>query len=1080
MSPEAADALRRQHFSSLRRAIAACGGTEVKNLGDGLMVAFSTASAALSCAVGMQQGVDLDSRRADRPLGLRVGVSGGEVTKEGEDYFGDPVIEAARLCARAEGGQILASDVVRAMAGRRSTLQFRAQGAIPLKGLPEPVEVIDVGWEPLDELEFATDVIPLQTRLAYEPWPGVIGRELEVTFLTDALKRATAGGGRQVVLISGEAGLGKTTLAASAARQAADAGAFALLGRCDEDVASPYRPFVEALTHYVANAAEGVLRSHVRDYGPELARLIPALRRRLGDLPPAQTGDADAERYLFFRSVVGLLAEASALQPLVLVLDDLQWADRQTLQLLRHLVGSDALGRVLVVATYRDSELSASHPLVEALTSLRREPEVHRIELKGLDDTGVMAFMEAAAGHGLDEAARELAHALSRETDGNPFFVGEVLRHLSETGSISRDQTGRWTSGDLDAIVLPDSVRQVVSSRVARLGDRACRVLSYAAVIGRDFDIELLGKASQCGEDELLDILDRAAAAAVVREAPDAPGHFSFSHVLIQHTLYQDLGATRRARSHRQVAEALEVTCAGDPAERVGELARHWSSATKLVDPSKAISYSRQAGDAALAALAPEDAVRHFAQALQLTSQLRVPDPLLLTDLLLGLGIAQQQAGLPAFRATLLDAAHHAQDLGATDRLVRAALANNRGFQALGVVDTDRIEVIDAALAAISGSDSPERALLLATLCNELTYGPLERRQALADEAKAMARRLDDLATLVQVLYTVHLTALNLPAVHEERLRETPEALEMAEALGDPVHLYWAAADGHMTGLQAGDFEMAARCLATTKMLSQRLRQPTMMWTTCFHEAAVAQVVGNADLAEELATRALHIGNDSGQPDAFGFYGAQLIVIRWQQGRLGELIPLVLQVAAENPSLAGFHSALALAHLDGGDKEEAAHLLRVAAAKGFPLVHLDIAWLAAVVNYSLVAIYLDAIEVADGLIDLLAPYHALVAYQGVLGQEPVALCLGGLSSLLGRYEDAERYFAEAIELITRGEMKFAEAETLLLWGRMLVVRGQSGDSERAREMLIDAHEAGARRGYASIERRAALALSNLN
>ena len=1081
LPPEAADELRRGHFSTLRRATASSGGTEVKNLGDGLMVAFSTASAALSCAVAMQQAVELDGRRTGRPLGLRVGLSAGEATREGEDYFGDPVIEAARLSARAEGGQILASDLVRRMAGRRSPYRFEPQGALQLKGLPEALDAVEVAWEPLDEPEAAIDPIPLPVRLSYVPSTGVIGREAEAACLADAFKRAAEAQGRQIVLISGEAGVGKTTLAAGAARDAREAGAAALLGRCDEDLSAPYRPFVEALSHYVANVGEEALRAHVQAHGAELARLIPTLGKRLGDLPPPQSSDPDTERYLVFGAVIGLLAEASATGPVLLVLDDLQWADKPSLQLLRHLVASDELRRVLVVGTYRDSELSGSHPLLEALAALRREPGVNRIELKGLDDTGVIAFMEAAAGHRLDEAGVGLAHALHRETDGNPFFVAAVLRHLSETGAIFQDPTGRWiTSGDLDAMALPDSIREVLSSRVARLGPGAGRVLSYAAVIGKDFDLELLSRVSDCSENDLLDILDGAAAAALVREVPDVPGHYSFSHALVQHTLYQDLGTTRGARAHHRVAEALEAMCGDRPKERVGELARHWSSATQPVDAAKAISYARQAADAALAALAPEDAVRYFSQALQLTSQLRDPDPLLRTDLLLGLGIAQRQVGISAFRETLLDAARSAQQLGTTDRLVAAALANNRGFGALGVVDTDRVAVLEAALVATPAADSADRALLLATLCDALTYGPLDRRRALADEAAAIARRLGDPATLAQVFYTVHLTALDVPSLHEERVRDSAEVLELAEALADPVHLYWAATVAHISAVQAGDFQRAAACLATTRRLSRRLRQPTMMWTTRFNEAADALVVGDTDRAEEFATLALQIGNESAQPDAFAFYGAQLITTRIQQGRVGELVPLVVQVASDNASVAGFDAAVCLAHIDAGDDAEAGRLLMTAASEGFPLLHQDAGWLAAVVNYSLAAIRLEAVEPAEQLAALLAPYHDQVPYQGVIGQEPVALCLGGLASVLGRYDEAERYFAEATELNTRGGLRYAEAHTQLLWGCMLSARALPGDSDRARPRLEKARATGASKGYASIELRAVAALSTLS
>jgi class 3 adenylate cyclase len=218
LSADAGDALRREHFSILRRAIAEAGGTEVKNLGDGLMVVFATASAALSCAVAMQQGIDRDNCASDRTIGLRVGLSVGEVTREVDDYFGDPVIEAVRLCASCDGGQILAADVVRAMAGRRSQHECASVGPLMLKGLADPVEAVDVRWEPLGGIE--TNAVPLPGRLSVRPPVGVVARDAEMVTMADAFKRVVGGEGREALLISGEAGLGKTTLVAETARAA--------------------------------------------------------------------------------------------------------------------------------------------------------------------------------------------------------------------------------------------------------------------------------------------------------------------------------------------------------------------------------------------------------------------------------------------------------------------------------------------------------------------------------------------------------------------------------------------------------------------------------------------------------------------------------------------------------------------------------------------------------------------------------------------------------------------------------------------------------------------------------------------
>lgn len=1074
---EAADELRREHFSCLRQAIAATGGTEVKNLGDGLMAVFTSASAALACALAMEQSVERHGATTNRPLFLRVGVSAGEVIREGDDYFGEPVIEASRLCSRAEGGQILVADIVRALAGRRCQCTFTSRGALELKGLPEPVVTLEVDREPLLLVEEATGAIPLPPGLDMTPPIAVIGREVELAALADAFKRVTVGDGREIVLISGEPGIGKTTLAIEAARTAFEAGAVVLLGRCDEELGLPYGPFVEALSHYITHAPEDALRLLVDSLGAELVKLVPALRQRLNELPAPQSTDPDTERYLLFRAVEGLLDQIAEDAPLVVVVEDLQWADKPSLQLLRHVVANTSRQRLFIVGTYRHDELSGTHPLAEALAALGREPGVNRVGLSGLDDTEVVAFMEAAAGHSLDDRGVGLAGALYRETDGNPFFVWEVLRHLSETGAIYRDDSGRWTASvDLDTMVMPDSVRLVIGSRVAHLGPAVSHVLPLAAVMGREFDLDLLARVTQRSEDEVLDILDAAVAAALVAEVVDGPGRFVFSHALIQHTLYQDLGATRRARSHRQVAETMESAAGDDPA-RVGELAYHWCNAPQPANAAKAIGYARQAGNAALAALAPDEAVRHFSQALRLVDLAGDDDSLDACDLRVGLGQAQRQAGIGGFRETFLDAAQRARGLGATDRLVQAALANTRGwFSASGVVDGDKVAVLEAALDALPRADSSERALLLGTLCSELSFGPLDRRLALAAEAKAMARRLGDPATLVQVL-TLLDNPLQIPSTLAERRADSDEAVALAEALGEPEVLYHTHSQCHVNAVQAGDFALATECLQRLRSLSDRLRQPTLMWMTLFKEAGMALMAGEPDRAEAVAQAAVDVGSGSGQPDALTVFGSQVMFTCMEQGRLGELVGLVDQAVSDNPGLPAFHAILATAHLDAGHHATAREILERAAADAFALP-LDFVWMIGMTGYAVVATELRAAGPAAALYDLLAPYHDQIPFIGTLGYFPTASTLGGLATVLGRYEEAEAHFAQAAELTTLAAMGFYGSANQLAWGRMLVERAGPGDVERGCSLLERAGALAAGRGYALIERRAHQALSD--
>ena len=1081
LTPEAGDELRRRHFSALRQAIAESGGTEVKNLGDGLMVVYPAASSALSCAVAMQQAVDRDNADAERPLGLRVGLSAGEATREANDYFGDPIVEAARLCARAEAGQILASDLVRANAGRRTPHAFSSLGELSLKGLPDPVQTLEVSWEPLEAGALTAGTVPLPTRLVHRPGVGVIGREHELALLEAAAKRVASGAGREVVLVAGEPGQGKTTLVAEIARQCHEAGMTVLLGRCDEEVGSPYRPFHEALTHYVAHADESLLRSHVAAHGPELARLVPALHQRLGELPPRQATDADTERYLLYAAAVGLLEKASGQSPVVLVLDDLHWVDKPSLQLLRHIVVNTSSASLLILGTYRDGELSAGHPLTEGLAALHREPAgVSSIHLKGLDDLGVLAYMESAAGHELDGAGVALAHDLYRETDGNPFFVAEVLRSLSESGVIVQDATGRWTAANSEGpLALPNSVRAVIGTRVSRLGEEAARALSAASVIGRDFDFDLLVSVTSMDEDELIDLLDQAHSAALVNELPDSPGRYSFSHALVQHTLYEDMGATRRTRMHHAVGEAIERLYGGTD-ERVGELAHHFLLATRPTDIDKAVAYAHRAGEAALAALAPDDAVRYFSQALEFASGTAAVEPTLRVDLLIGLGRAQRQTGDPACRDTLLDAARRAADLEDTDRLVAAALANNRGFFSnVGAIDADKIEVLEMALARLRAA-SADRALVLATLCSELAQGsPLARRQALADEAISIAVSLDDDAILVPVLNSIYLS-LEVPSQHERSLERSADALVRAERLGDLTLMAPALDHRCQSAARAGDVDELDRCHAILEALAEQLKDPTWIWVSSFWRATRAQIAGDTDQAEEFATQALKVGTDGGHPDATSFWGTQLVVANHQRGTMGEFVPLLEQLAAEAAGISGvFTAALARAYAESDRIAQARDLLAEFSGSGFEFPMEQI-WLTGMVCYAEAAISVDDPEYAGPLFELLAPWHTQLAGTAISNSGPVSTYLGGLATVLGCYDEAATYFEHSAAVSDRIGAKFFAARTALWWGSMLAKRQGAGDAEEAKERLTRARTLATGNGYGAVKRRAAAALLALD
>jgi class 3 adenylate cyclase/tetratricopeptide (TPR) repeat protein len=1071
IGPGAAEELRGEHFALIRAAIKETGGREVKNTGDGVMVAFESAAAAVACGVSVQQRLERRNRKRDEQLLIKVGLSVGDATAAEGDYFGMPVIEAARLCDRAQGGQILAKEIVAHLMGAREAQAFKPVGEFEVKGLPEPLAIVEVAWEPLGR-EGAS--LPLPLRLQEMTPGGFVGRVEERKRLAQLLD-AVGEGHRQVALISGEPGIGKTRLATYTASEARSDGAIVLYGRADADLAIPYGPWIDALRHYVEHAPESGLRDHVGRHGGELTRLLPELDERIPDVPRPRETDPDTERYLLWGAVLGLLREASSEEPLVLILDDLHWADKPTLQLLKHITSQGHEVRTLTIGTYRESDIARGHPLLEILAELRQEQGVERIALKGLDEHDVVQIMEQAAGHELDEAGRDLAKELFRETDGNPFYTGELLRHLLESGGVYQQESGRWTvRDDLSKLELPESVREVVGRRIERLGEEARKALSIAAVIGREFNVDLLLRISDQSEDELLELLEEAVSASVLTESASAPGGFSFAHALINHTLYEDLGATRRARIHRRVADALEDQLGAEPGPRVSELAHHWVKATTAIDLPKAISYARQAGERALAELAPDEALRWFSQALELQDQQPSVDPVERCDLLIGLGEAQRQAGEPAFRETLLEGASVASDLGDADRAARAALANNRGMQSsFGKVDEARMAALDRALDLDRFTNPARCARLLSLQALELQFDPdHERRRGLVHKALALAREAGDARALAHVLRDSALAlwapdTLSLLGVVVEELNAT------AQEVQDPALEFWATDIGGQVKAERGELEQGEAQLEQACDLADALGQPVLRWFGLYASACVSFLRGDLREAERLAEEALRAGNDAGEPDALIIYGSQLALVRHMQGRGAEIVELLEQGLELNPGISAWRAGLADVYSWIGREAEGAAIAEAAAADGFAHVPWDQIRLTTLALYAEAATLGGVGHAAAPLYELLEPWAEQIVYNGASAYGHVRTYLGMLAATLGWDERADEHFALACEIQEQKGMLLWAARGHLGWAEALAGRGET---ERAQAEATRALEHSREHGYGGIERRAAAVL----
>jgi len=904
------------------------------------------------------------------------------------------------------------------------------------------------------------------------------GRDAELARLSETQKTSVTEQHLRVTLISGEPGIGKTTLVAQAARVIHANGANVLYGHCQEGLGAPYQPWSEALSQLIEHTDEVLLQQFVNANGLALARLVPDLALRLSLPVPESGSDADAERFLILEGVARLLAFASQQTPIMLVLDDLHWVDAASLQVLRHLVSSAKPMAVLVVGTYRESDLSRGHPLIGVLADLRRETGVERLGLVGLDDTAIRDIIVTAAGHDEGGQALPLAQALHRETGGNPFFLLEVIIHLAESGAFTQDASGRSIlATDLENLELPSSVREVVAHRVARLGEPVVQVLSTAAVIGREFDLELLTAVAEVDETQLLTMLEGAKGAGLIMESESEAGRYRFLHALIQHTLYQDLGTTRRHRAHQRIAEALEARSMGDN-QPVTELAHHWLAAARPADATKALFYARRAGDAALAAFAPLDAVRWFTQALELQARYTQKDDREHCALLTALGTAQRRAGLPEHRDTLREAGRIAQRLADRDLLIELALSRDAGFDDYTEVDPDRLAVLEAALAAVGPEDSAVRARLLACLAEETDPRDAKRRSELACEAIDMARRTGDDATLLDVL-VVAFTPLMLPDMLDRRLQETSVALALAERSGDVPGRFQAVYSRGWAVMDTGDLDMFDACLTELETIAARTGVPYHWWQIFLVRSWRHLLAGRTTEAEAVSNALLDLGTRIGHPNAGAVYGAQFLQRNQQQGRLAELVDVAAQGLAENPSLTAWRMTLMNIYCDLGRYEDCASLFDIGYAANFNDIPFNILWIQAVCEYADCAADMGRTDAAPRLYELLLPYASRFVFFSAKDYGAAARPLGRLATLLGRYDDAETHLRAALAMHERLQAPYWIARTQLDLAELCVARQGATDTATARELIAQAQRAVDQYGYAGLTPQAERLLQRL-
>ena len=895
--------------------------------------------------------------------------------------------EQVRVFLRDELG---ASPSPSLLALHASLLRDDAPVAAPVRPAPAPT----APDEP------AALVLPAGT---VQPVDGAfVGREEFSQRLRMRWRESQAGQTRLVLLV-GEAGVGKTRLSAEFAAEVHAAGGMVLYGRADEEALLPHQPFVEALRHLVTHcdAELGAVLESDREI---LCRLLPDLA------PPGHafsaTGDgADSTlRYRLFEAVATLLCATTRRWPLLLILDDLHWADKPTLLLLRHLLRHPQMSNLLVVGTFRHVEVGRDHPLLDLLTDLRRERRYDRLTLTGLDDDATEALVADRLGCPVTPG---FVRRLRRQTEGNAFFMEETIRALVDSGLPCDDVV---SDAALERVGVPEGVSEIVGRRVGRLSPLAEEVLTAASVVGRDFRFGIVETLADEPSEQVMCALEECMAAGLVAERPDRIDVFAFSHALVREVLYGRISVSRRARLHHAVAEALEAL-AGSESVNPAELAHHFLLARHFTGPDPARRYSIAAGARATELLAYEEAVGHYTQAVTLFDD---DDEAGRCEVLLSLGRAQWRAGNDAAQHTFRTAANSAARRGDADQLARAALGHSARYHEARYAGPHGSELLEEALEALGSGDSARRALLLSRLAGNAAFAPAQRERAsrLSADALAMARRLGDENVLLSALMARHATLMDVRHL-DERLALSEEFMDIRgghrELLIERHH--WRLYDL----VEVGDIVAARADLEHFAAIAKDMRQPQWQSIVSGWRGIFAELEGDVAGAERWAEECLADGKRAYMRDALSTWAAKLLMLRRRQGRLPELAPAVERlVRGADGVRVGWRSTWGVILAQTGRIDEAHAICREEVA-GFEDA-LPPFWLTNITMLGELCAELGDAEAARTVYDALAPFAhrtVIVSYSSCWG--PVERYLALLAKTFGDDELRSGHARRALE-----------------------------------------------------------------
>ncbi|MFN8472225.1 MAG: AAA family ATPase [Anaerolineae bacterium] len=675
---------------------------------------------------------------------------------------------------------------------------------------------------------------PLMTRQT-----SLVGRQGELEQLRQQWVHARAGSAR-IALLSGEPGIGKTRLAHELIALVAQEGATVLRGGCYEyEATTPYLPFVEALRAYAHAQPADTLRRRLGSTAPEIARLAPEIDAKIGPLTPNPTLPPNDERLRLFDNVARFLAALADARGLLFFLDDLHWADQASLSLLHYLLRNLPGERLLVLAAYREAELDRSHPLADALVAWHRERIATRLPLARLDATETAAMLATLFEQ--EHVSTEFAEAIYQETEGNPFFTEEVVKSLIEQGQIYREGEG-WGRKAVEELTIPQSIKEAISRRLNRLSEPYTDTLRTAAALGKTFVFAELAAVSLTGEDALLDALDEASAAQLVR--PEGAESFTFTHDKIRETLVEELNPVRRRRLHQRIGGGLEKLYAGQLDSHAAELAYHF---VESADWQRGLAYARQAAEAAERVFAHDEAIKYLGLA---------------RDCAVALGDREQEAGIAErlgdVYAICGPASRAVENYSVALEMARTPSERARLKARIGTVCTEFGDMHGEAwlLAAVDELDPEvQRGELARALANlgrfQHYHGQHRRGIELLERALAIAEPLADLAT-VGTIFQYLAGAYSHLARYEESTHWAEQDLLLGQRNNDPhaiqSGLFYLAENSIWTG----NWPKALDYIAQGRALAEAMgAQHEIAWRD-FERAGVLHPLGELTTARPL------------------------------------------------------------------------------------------------------------------------------------------------------------------------------------------------------------------------------------